>query len=97
MDNIIISGGSEKQIAWAKRIAAEWLSELDTEIANVTARLPYGDAVEPYLAALRAKREGLVAGLGKATAKQVIDLRVAKRNPVPGLIRAARQGFTPAR
>jgi hypothetical protein len=82
--------GSEKQNAWAKQIADRWLAELDSEI-ETTASRPEGDGLATYLAALRSKRAELLAGFERATAKQLIDLQVAKRSPVIALIQAARK------
>jgi phage terminase Nu1 subunit (DNA packaging protein) len=85
-----IHGGSEKQNAWGQRIAEQWIADLDAEIATTAGRAE-ADGLVSYLAALRAKRVELLTGFGRATAKQLIDLHVAKRNPVTALIKAARE------
>lgn len=87
---INISGGSDKQNAWASQIATDWISELDAEIAGTTAR-PASDNVQWYADRLLAARTTLIDGLAKITAKQVIDLFVAKRSPVRAIISNARQ------
>ncbi len=89
MEQITVSGGSEKQNAWASKIATDWLSELDAEIANTTAR-PESDNVQWYADKLLAARKNLIDGFAKTSAKQVIDLFVAKRSPVRLIISQAR-------
>jgi hypothetical protein len=86
---ITIAGGTEKQNAWATKIAQEWVSHLDNEISNAAAR-PISDNVQWYADNLIAAKGHFIEGLGKAAAKQVIDLYVAKRNPVTALINQAR-------
>ena len=89
MEQITVSGGSEKQNAWASEIATNWLSELDVEIANTTAR-PESDDVQWYADKLLAARKNLIDGFSKIGAKQVIDLFVAKRSPIRAIISKAR-------
>lgn len=89
MEQVTVSGGSEKQNSWASKIATDWLSELDTEIANTIAR-PESDNVQWYADKLIAARKSLIEGFSNIGAKQVIDLFVAKRSPVRIIISKAR-------
>lgn len=92
MDHVT-HGGTEKQVAWANRIAATQLGLVDVEIERNEARLKStGEAwIEGYLADLRARRATLVAGFETLGAKKVIDLHVAGRaNLADELIARAR-------
>lgn len=84
-----ITGGSEKQNAWATQIAADWIAEINREIENNSAR-PESDNVSWYTEKLEASKSVFIAGLKKITSKQVIDLHTASRNPVSALIAKAR-------
>lgn len=89
---IKISGGSEKQNEWATKIAQSWSEQLQNEIANNEARKHSEGAawgLEWYLDALKTAKVKLHDGFTKATPKQLIDMEVAKRNPVPTIIRSA--------
>jgi hypothetical protein len=88
MAAIQINGGSDKQNAWASKIAADWLAVLDTEISNTVLR--QDASLAWYADNLQASRNSLLAGFAKITAKQVIDMHTAKRSPVPSLINKAR-------
>ncbi len=72
-----ITGGSDKQNAWATQIASDQLAILDREIDNTIARAD--SSLDWYLTALRERRDLLVTGFGKISAKQLIDLHVAQR------------------
>jgi hypothetical protein len=78
----MINNGSEKQIAWATEIVAKWRSELlaEVEVAHV----------DWYKAKLIESVAKFDAAVEQWTNKQVIDLFVAKRNPIAILIKAAR-------
>lgn len=89
MTTVQISGGSEKQNAWATKIVAEWMATVNTEIANQQAR-PESDNMASYISRLVAARDNFAAGLPKATAKQIIDMHVAKIDPTRVLIDNAR-------
>ena len=84
-----ITGGSEKQNIWASEIAAAWIKELSAEI-ELTAIRP---DLSAYLAILEQKRNGMIAGFAKVTAKQVIDLYTAKRNAAKAMIEQARKEY----
>ena len=90
MSNIQITGGSEKQNAWASKIAQEWLEKMDYEISNVAERQDL-ETVQWYYDNLLIARQKLIDGLEKIGAKQLIDMYVAKRTPVEALIEQARK------
>jgi len=75
--DIQITGGSEKQNAWATKIAEEQIQRVDAEISNTVMRAD--TSLDWYLADLRARRATLELGFSKITAKQLIDLHVAGR------------------
>jgi len=86
-----ITGGSEKQNAWATQIAAKWVGQLDSEIKNAAAR-PKSDGVGWYVDKLRGAREVLVRGLAQMKARQVIDFEQSPHHgPVKTIIAKARQ------
>jgi hypothetical protein len=88
MATIQISGGSEKQNAWASKIASDWLAQLDYEINNLAAR---NDAALGWLMDnFQAARAKALEAFGKITAKQVIDLHTSARNPIKSMIAKAR-------
>lgn len=86
---IELTGGSDKQNAWASKIASQWLSELDTEIANTALR--NDPAFGWYADRLQQARAALLSGFGKLTAKQAIDMYTGKISPVRALIAKARE------
>ena len=90
METVNIKGGSEKQNAWANKIAQEWLSEMDTEIKNVELRHDV-ETVQWYLDNLYVAKQKLLGGFEKIDAKALIDMYVAKRTPVKALIEQARK------
>ena len=88
---INITGGSEKQNAWATEIVSKWIATLDAEIDNATAR-PESDGVGWYVEALKAGRDRMIAGLPKMTARQVIDFQNSPHHgPVTHIIDKARK------
>jgi hypothetical protein len=88
MATIQINGGSEKQNAWASKIASDWLAQIDYEINNLTAR--NDAALGWFMDNLQAARAKALEAFGKITAKQVIDLHQAARNPIKPMIDKAR-------
>jgi hypothetical protein len=88
MAAIQINGGSEKQNAWASKIASDWLAVLDAEINNIELR--QDQSLAWYADNLQASRNSLMSGFAKVTAKQVIDMHTAKISPVRSLIEKAR-------
>ena len=88
--SITITGGSDKQNAWASSIATQWLAEVDKEIATVALRQAAGDGLVKYAADLQLARQQLLDGCSKASAKQIIDLHVAKLNMATKLLNRAR-------
>lgn len=88
MATIQINGGSEKQNAWASKIASDWLAVLDAEISNTELR--QDQSLAWYADNLQASRNSLLSGFAKVTAKQVIDMHTAKISPVRSLIEKAR-------
>jgi len=90
MEAVQITGGSEKQNAWASKIADEWMAKVDTEIANQQAR-PASDNMAAYIGRLIEARASFAAGLPKAPAKKIIDMYVAKIDPTMVLIENARK------
>lgn len=89
MENMI-KGGSEKQNAWANKIAEEWMTELIGEIKNTEMRHDL-DTVRWYLDNLVTAKQKLAEGFLKIDAKALIDMYVAKRSPVQALIAQARK------
>lgn len=85
MEKFEYTDGSEKQNAWAGKIAAEWIGQFDREIENQKMR-PESDGMTKYIEILEENRKKLVAGFQKITAKGLIDLYVAKRNPINAMI-----------
>lgn len=92
MEQFTYTDGSEKQNQWAAKIAAEWMSEYDTEIVNQRAR-EESDGMKKYIDILLLNRQKLVAGFEKITAKQLIDMYVAKRSPINAMIEQSRKQF----
>ena len=92
MEKFTYTDGSEKQNQWAAKIAAAWMSEYDTEIANQKAR-EESDGMQRYIDILLANRQKLVAGFENITAKQLIDMHVAKRSPINAMIEQSRKQF----
>ena len=88
METVNIKGGSEKQNAWANKIAQEWLSEMNSEIKNVELRHDV-ETVQWYLDNLYVAKQKLLGGFEKIDAKTLIDMHVAKRSPVPLLVAQA--------
>ena len=86
-----ITGGSEKQNAYATSIANGWLKQLDAEINNTIARMngDKSDALQWYLDNLEGYREKIMAGFGKMTAKQLLDVHAAKMNPATQALKNA--------
>ena len=91
MTSVTISGGTEKQNAWATTIANQWLAQVEKEIATVQLRQAAGDGLVAYAAALQTARNQLLEGLSKVTAKQVIDLHTSKLNMADRLLTQARR------
>lgn len=89
-NTVTIGGGTEKQNAWASSIANQWLAEVDKEIATVALRQAAGDGLVKYAEDLQTARKNLLEGFAKITAKQVIDLHVAKINMADKLLNRAR-------
>ena len=85
---ITITGGSEKQNAWASSIASKWLGKLDQYIADQIAR--DDDLLEEYVAKLQTSRTTMVAGFSKVTAKQIIDMYMTKVDLAEAMIRKAK-------
>lgn len=90
METINIKGGSEKQNDWANKIAKEWLEKMDYEIRNTELRHDL-ETVRWYLDNLYIAKQKLVTGLCKISAKELIDMHVAKKSPVNALIEQARK------
>jgi len=90
METVNIKGGSEKQNAWANKIAQEWLSEMNSEIENVELRQDV-ETVKWFLDNLYVAKQKLLGGFEKIDAKALIDMYVAKRTPVKALIEQARK------
>ena len=88
METVNIKGGSEKQNAWANKIAQEWLSEMNSEIENVELRQDV-ETVKWFLDNLYVAKQKLLGGFEKIDAKTLIDMHVAKRSPVPLLVAQA--------
>ena len=87
---VTVTGGSDKQIAYASDIVSKWLSQIDAEISQTSAR-PVSDGVAWYADALTSARAVLVAGVSKMSAKQIIDFSVATGGPVATIIANARK------
>lgn len=92
MENFKYTDGSEKQNAWAEKIAAEWMAIFDMEITNQKLR-PESDGMEKYIEILESNRVKLVTGFKKITAKQLIDMFVAKRCPIDQMIEQSRRQY----
>jgi phage terminase Nu1 subunit (DNA packaging protein) len=92
MEKFTYTDGSEKQNQWAAKIAAAWMSEYDTEIENQKARQE-SDGMQRYINILLANRKKLVSGFENITAKQLIDMHVAKRNVASAMIDQSRNQF----
>jgi len=84
--------GSEKQNAWASSIASEWIAQFDSEIDNQKLR-PESDGMAEYIKILEQNRTKLVNGFQKITAKNLIDLKVAKRSPIVAMIEQSRNEY----
>lgn len=84
--------GSEKQNAWAGKIASEWMARFDNEIENQKLR-PESDGMSEYIKILEKNRIKLIHGFKKITAKNLIDLKVAKRSPVDQMIEQSRREY----
>ena len=92
MEQFNYTDGSEKQNQWAAKIASAWMQEYDREIENQKARQE-SDGMQEYIDILLANRQKLVAGFEKITAKQLIDMYVAKRSPINAMIEQLRKQF----
>lgn len=89
MSTVNITGGSEKQNSWATDIANTWISKVDAEIDIANRRIADGEKLEWYLSALEAGKSAFINGLPKASAKQIIDLYMAKIDPTATIIKKA--------
>ena len=85
MSNLNITGGSEKQNAWATKIANDWMAEYDWDLNNQKLR-PESDGMADYIKILEENRIKLLNGFEKITAKVVIDMFVAKRNVAKAML-----------
>lgn len=92
MEKFEYTDGSEKQNAWAEKIASEWMEQFDSEIQNQKLR-PESDGMSEYINILEQNRTKLVNGFKKITAKTLIDLYVAKRSPINQMIEQSRQAY----
>ena len=92
MTTFNITGGSEKQNKWASDIANKWISEIDEEIARI-ANHTYADTLTVYADLLQVAKANFLAGMEKITAKQIIEVEVAKRNIAKSLIAQALKKF----
>lgn len=87
--SIEITGGSDKQNAWASALAQKQLAIVDLEIERTISR--NDDLLGWYLDELRARRKVLVDGFAKIGAKTIIDMHTAGRwNLADALINRAR-------
>ena len=92
MTKFKFTDGSEKQNAWAEKIAADMMAEFDKEIENQKLR-PESDGMAKYIEILEANRNKLVAGFTKIAAKQLIDMFVAKRSPINAMIQQSQKEY----
>lgn len=93
METFEYTDGSEKQNAWASKIAQEAMAKYNLEIHNQELR-PSSDGMSKYIEILKGNRKKLVAGFGKITARQLIDMFVAKRIPIDAMIEQSRKEYT---
>lgn len=92
MEKFEYKDGSDKQNAWAEKIASDMMAEFDKEIENQKLR-PESDGMAKYIEILEANRNKLVAGFTKITAKQLIDIFTAKRSPINQMIEQSRKEY----
>ncbi len=92
MENLKITGGSEKQNEWATKIANDWMAQYDKAIANQKIR-EESDGMAPYIAILENNRDKLVALLSKAKAKPLIDMFLAKHDVSAAMVTKSLKEF----
>lgn len=85
---VTITGGSEKQNAWASSIATQWLDKINNYIADQLSR--NDPLIADYVSALQSARKTMVEGFAKVSAKQIIDMKTRQIDLAEAMIRKAK-------